>query len=275
MKPKHLKMAAIAPLSESVIFDRRWRKRALAAALAWFFTCLLYGAPATLLESLLHRLLPPLQLQNVSGSLWNGRATQAFWQQGEKVIALGSLEWQLRPWSLLWLHPSLHVAANYGEQFLDAQLRVSPLGAITLTHTSAASPAALLSNWAPLPARGLFALKLERAELAREQLRALQGMLYWQQAQWQWNSHWLALGDYRCELTLPAAQQMRCQLQGQGALALDGAIDVDAKARTWVAQLQVKTASSLPEDFRQSLQLMLATQPDAQGKLSVKRNGRW
>lgn len=256
-------------------FDRRWRKRAAIAAIVWFLACLLYLAPAMLFAQLLRAALPSLQLQNVSGSFWNGNAAQAFWQQNNQTIALGSIEWHLQPWSLLWLHPSAHVVANYGEQFVDAKVRISPLGTVVLSKTSAALPAPLLSNWLPIPVRGQIALKLDRAELSRAHVSALQGTLYWQQAQWQWNTRWLALGDYRCELTLPAPQRIRCGLQGQGALALDGTVDLNAGERSWAMQLQIQAEPSLPEDFLRSLQLMLAAQPDAQGRLAVKRNGRW
>lgn len=259
--------------------DRRGRQRAVIAASLWFLACVLYGAPATFFQSMLRQFVPQLQLQNVSGSFWNGSAAQAFWLQSagpdNKVIALGNFEWHLQPWSLLWLHPSARVSATYGEQFIDTRLRVSPLGSVTLTQTSAALPAALISNWAPAQTRGQIALKLERAEFSRTQINALQGALYWQQSQWQWNSHWLALGDYRCELTLPAAQRMRCALQGEGALALDGVVDVNLQERNWALQLQAKMEPRLPEDFRQGVQMLLAAQPDAQGKYSVKRDGRW
>jgi hypothetical protein len=272
--------AMMAAVKADLFLKPHWRKRVLIAALVWFLMCLFYGAPATLFAALLRSIAPQLQLQNVSGSFWNGNAAEVFWlqnggQQNNQTIALGSIEWHLQPWSLLWLHPSAHITANYGEQFVDATIRLSPLGAVTLNKTSAALPATLLSNWLPIPARGQIALKLDRAELSRTQLRTMQGVLYWQQAQWQWNAHWLALGDYRCELTMPAAQKVHCGVQGQGALALDGAIDVSISERSWLMQLQVKAAPSLPDDFRQSLQLMLAGEPDAQGNVMVKRNGRW
>lgn len=279
---KKMTVAVTANKTElGFVFDRRWRRRAIVASALWFFACVFYGAPATLFESMLRKFVPQLQLQNVSGSFWNGNAAQAFWSQGkagangDQVIALGSFEWHLQPWSLLWLHPTARVSTNYGEQFFDTRLRLSPLGRVTLTQTSAALPAALISNWAPIGARGQFALKLERAALSRSQIDELQGTLYWQQAQWQWNSRWLTLGDYRCELSVPAVKKVNCALQGQGALAIDGAIAVDLQERNWSTQLQVKIDASLPEDFRQGAQLMLAAQPDAQGKYAVNRNGRW
>ena len=251
------------------------RRRLLPVALVWFFACLLYTMPATLFVALLRTLAPPLQLQNVSGSFWNGSAAQAFWQNGTQTIALGRVEWQLRPWTLLWLHPSAHIAANYGDQFVDAHISVSPLGSVALAHTSAALPASLLSTWAPIPARGQFELKLDRAELSRTQVGALRGALYWQQARWQWGAQWLALGDFRCQLTTPKSGQIHCDVQGQGALAVNGAADVDLAARNWALQAQVKPDPALPANFRQSLQFMLSAEPNAQGVLAVKRNGHW
>jgi len=267
------KAADISPADFAL--DRRWRKRAVAAAAIWFLACLLYGAPAALLQTLARVVVPQLQLHNVSGSFWNGSAAQAFWRQGGRVIALGRFEWHLQAWSLLWLHPSARVATSYGEQFIDTHLRLSPLGTLTLRETSAALPATLLSSWLPIAARGQLAAKFERVELTRSQLRAVQGTLYWQQAQWQWGAHWLALGDYRCELTMPKSQQLHCAVQGQGAFAIAGVIEADTAARQWQAQLQGKAENTLPAEFRQGLQLMLGAQPDAQGKFAVKREGRW
>lgn len=253
----------------------RWRRRALLASGIWFLSCLLYGAPAALFVKMVRAAVPALQVQNVSGSFWNGTAAQAFWQQNNQTIALGSIEWHLQPWSLLWLHPSAHIVANFGEQFVDARVRISPLGALTLEKTSAALPATLLSSWAPIPARGQIALKLDRAEFTRTQLKALQGTAYWQQAQWQWSSHWLALGEYRCELNIPAPQQIHCALQGQGALALDGEVNINLSERNWSLQALIRAEPSLPDDFRQGMQVVLAAQPNEQGKLAVKRSGRW
>lgn len=252
-----------------------WRRRAIWGAAVWFMLCLLWGAPAQLLVVMLKPIAPQLQLQAVDGGFWNGAAGQAFWQQDGKVIALGKAEWHINPWSLLWLHPSAHISTSYGEQFVDTRVRLSPLGRIALRDTTAAIPAQLIGYWLPLPARGLLAVKLAHAEFSRQRLYSAAGDIYWQQAQWQWGPRWLVLGDYRCALRMEAAGDLHCALQGQGALGGGGDVAIDFNKKNWSADLKLKADEKLPEDFRQTITVMLTATPDTQGQLLVKRNGRW
>lgn len=258
-----------------IIPAKRWHRRIALIAAAWFFLCLAVGAPAQLLVVILKPLLPQLQLQNVDGGFWRGSAGEGFWRQGDKVIALGKTEWEINPWSLLWLHPSAHISTRYGEQFVDTRVRVSPLGRLALRDMSAAVPVRLIGSWVPLPAKGLLALKLKAADISRAQVISATGDIYWQQAQWQWGNQWLGLGDYRCTLQIEKSGDLHCAVQGQGALAGNGDVRVDFKQKNWSADLRAQAAPALPEDFRHMLTAMLAAQPDAQGQLQVKRSGRW
>jgi len=243
----------------------------------------IWTAPASLFALLLKPIAPQLHLQNVSGGFWQGSAGQAIWQQNARAVALGSLQWKINPLSLLWLHPSAHVSinvptsapANQSEQFLDAHVRVSPLGHIALRDVGAALPMTLLSQWLPLPANGTLMLKIERADFARQQLQSLQGTAYWQRAQWQWNSRWIGLGDYSCALQMPNAQQLQGVLQGQGAVGGSGELAVNFSERSYTLNAQLKAERNLPEEFRQGLILMAGAQPDANGQMHIKRSGRW
>jgi hypothetical protein len=267
-KIQSMNISAIFPAAVS-------RRRIWLAVILWFLVCLASTAPAQLLVLLLKPLAPQLQLQDVDGNFWRGSASQAFWSQRDKVVALGKTDWQINPWSLLWLHPSAHVATHYGEQFIDTQVRVSPLGRIALRDTTAAVPAQFIGYWLPLPAQGLVALKLAAADISRQRLLAANGDIYWQQAQWQWGRHWLALGDYRCALRIETAGDLHCALQGQGALGGGGDISADFNKKIWAADLKLKVASSLPDEFRQMLTALLAAQPDAQGQMQIKKDGHW
>ena len=252
-----------------------WRRRAIGAAAVWFFVCLLWGAPAQLLAAMLKPLLPQLQLLAIDGGFWNGSAGQAFWQQDGKVMALGKIEWQLSPGSLLWLHPSAHIATRYGEQFVDTHIRFSPRGRIVLYDTSAAIPVQLVGYWLPLPAKGLLDVKLARAEFSRRRVDKAEGDIYWQQAQWQWGAQWLALGDYRCTLHMETAGDLHCVLQGQGALAGTGDVEIDFNKKNWSAAARLKPDAKLPEDFRQTVAALLAVKVDAQNQWQIRRNGSW
>jgi hypothetical protein len=259
----------------------RIQRRVIAAAAIWFVVCLIWTAPASLFALLLKPIVPQLQLQNISGGFWHGAAGQAIWQQEGRAIALGSLQWKIYPLSLLWLHPSARLSAttgmetNQGEQFFDAHVRISPFGHIALRDANAAIPMTLLSQWLPLPANGTLTLKLDRAEFARKQLQSLQGTVYWQRAQWQWNSRWVGLGDYSCALQMPNAQQLQGMLQGQGALGGNGEVTVNFSERSYTLNAQLKAERSLPEEFRQGLVLMAGAQPGANGQMQIRRSGRW
>jgi hypothetical protein len=260
---------------DDILPARNWCRRAWLIAVLWLLICLAATAPAQLLVVVLKPLVPQLQLHNVDGGFWRGSAAQAYWQQDGKVIALGKAEWQLNPWSLFWLHPSARVATHYGEQFFDARVRLSPLGSVALRDANAALPAQLLGLWLPLPARGQFALKIAAVDIARQQLRAVNGDVYWQQAQWQWGQRWLRLGDYRGALRMDKTGELHCALTGQGALAGSGDIGLDFNKKIWSADLSIKPEATLPEEFRQTITVMLAAKPDAQGQLHVQKNGSW
>jgi hypothetical protein len=269
--------ANLANRNSSELFtDPRNRRYLIGAAAIWFFSCLLWGAPASFMAALLKPLAPQLDMQILEGGFWRGRAGEVYWRQNDQRIALGSVEWQLSPWSLLWLHPSAHVSATYGPQFVDARVRLSPLGNIQLRDVRAALPVGALAHWLPVPADGLLGLKLTRADVARRdwQLRELAGELQWQQAAWQWSSRWVTLGDYRCLLTMKDGAALDIALQGEGALAASGGAQVNLREKNYALQLQLTPAATLPQEFREGAGALLGER-DVQGRWQIKRNGKW
>jgi len=251
------------------------RRAALAVASLWFLACLFYGAPPQLFAALVQR-GGTLQLETIDGSFWQGRAGEAYViLPDQQRIALGTLEWRLRPSSLLWLHPDAHVSTEYGEQSAQADVRLSPLGTVQLHNVRATAPLAALNRWLPLPAQGTVSIDLAELELSRSELRKVQGQLSWQQASWEWNMRWLALGDYRCELQMTKPAQVRCALQGAGALGIEGELLVDLNDKNYSLQAQLRPADSLPRDFREGLALVLGATRDASGQMPLHRDGRW
>jgi hypothetical protein len=144
-----------------------------------------------------------------------------------------------------------------------------------LRDTRAAVPLPALNHWLPLPARGLLALNLSNAKIAGSELRELQGEIVWQQASWQWSTRWLELGDYRGQLQMEQAPKLHGVIEGKGALALNGQIDIDWKEKKYDVQAQLIANESLPKEFRDGLTLLLAAKQDAQGHYQVRRNGGW
>ena len=243
----------------------RVRRRWLVAGLLWFLVCVVTLAPASATVRLLAWRLPQLELAAVEGSFWQGRAGQAFWRIGNQRIALGRLDWDLSGWSLLWLHPRAHISAEWGEQIVSTDLRVSPFGSVTLRETRAALPVELVKIWAPIPARGTLTLALDRVEFDRDGLRELKGTGEWRRAQWQWGARWLALGDYQFSADSDSAGAMAGSIKGAGDVGANGTFTFDPRARRYGVQTKLTVSRGLPQEFRDSLVYLLGAkpQPDA------------
>ena len=265
------------------LFSQRYRRRLILAAILWFAGWLLALAPAQLAARLLQRALPQLELAAVEGSCWNGSARQAFINLGNQRLALGRLDWQLNSWSLLWLHPSAHIATQWGDQMLDAQLRVGPMGVITLRDTRALFPVELAKLWLPVPARGVIGLNLQSAVIQNRLPQNIVGEIQWQRAQWQWGDRWLSLGDYRLQLHSENTGELRGEISGEGDLASTGTLQFDPVKRAYQIDAKLSASRGLPQEFRDSLVFLLNAKPvenSEQGAgapllLQLQRNGAW
>ena len=112
-------------MPDSITFSPRLRRCLIVAAALWILACLLAVAQATAAARLLRWSVPQLELAAIDGSFWQGSAGQAFINLGNQRIALGRLDWALNGWSLLWLHPSAKISAEWGEQIIAARVRVN------------------------------------------------------------------------------------------------------------------------------------------------------
>jgi hypothetical protein len=261
---------------EVALLPRRLRRALLLLLPVWFLAALAWLAPAQLLPMLLHGALPQLDLGNVYGSFWRGRAPSVLWHDGSRAVALGAVEWRIAPWSLLLLQPRLQFTADYGEQFVHATLVTSASGRVELRKGRAALPARSVPLAVPLPVDGLFALQLERLELRGDgTLMALAGELQWQRAALQWEQRWLALGDYRCRLQAVAADQVRCELEGGSAAAVNGVVDIDLAQRSYRIASDWRLGDELPAEVRDGAPLLFGASGDRAGGWRIEREGRW
>ncbi len=271
---------AVAIADNSGVLLSRPLRRALYIALPlWFVLALAWLAPAQLLPALLQGALPQLQLGSVAGSFWHGRAANAQWQDQQQTFALGAVEWRLSPWSLLLLHPRVEVSSEFGEQFIAAKARLSPLGAVALHDVRVAVPAASLRMALPIPVEGLITLQLPQLSLHRDgTLETVAGELQWQRAAWQWEHRWLPLGDYRCQLQSAAAGQLHCQLDGGSAARISGAVDVDLTQRRYRIDGELLLSDELPSSVRDGAGLLLGGDPvgnDGGERWHIERQGSW
>lgn len=257
------------PLSGNRAIRRSW----VLAAVLWLVLCLLWTAPASLFAALMQKALPALRLEAVTGSFWQGRAGQAYWIWQGRLFSLGALQWRVKPWSLLWLRPGVHLSATYGEQFLDTEASIG-VGGVQLRDTRAALPISALSFWLPVPADGLLALRLNRARFDAGQPSELTGELDLQRMRWQWNERWLTLGDYRVQLKVDD-NGLTGDVSGGTTLAASGQVKADLETRKYRLSGTLKTSSDLPSELRDGIRLMLAAKPLGDGVWQLERSGNW
>lgn len=198
-------------------------------ALLFLLLVLLALAPARLLAWV----VPPGQLvvAGLSGSVWHGRAARVEVVTPAGSLALGRVDWQLSPWSLLGLAPRLQVQSHWGTQRLSGELHLVGADTLRINNLSASLDAGLLRHLAPLALAGNLSLQAAALELHDGLPRALsEGRLVWQQARWASPRGPIPLGSYVLEAEQAAGAPLRGEVitlqgpvQAAGELQWDGA----------------------------------------------------
>ena len=124
--------------------------------------------------------LQPLRLQGVSGSVWEGAATQA----SVYALPLGEVRWKLDPWATLGLSARGDMALSGRDLTASATVNADRHH-IHLSQANARMPAAMLSPVLDIPSLvlvGELDLKLAAFELRDGYLQWADGVLVWRNA---------------------------------------------------------------------------------------------
>lgn len=105
--------------------------------------------PLSLMDSYLKK-VPNLQYQDASGTLWNGRLSNVtlLLSKGKK-IALGQLDWQLKPLALLTGKVTLDFETRHQKRRSQGQASVSITQVVTLKNTNFQTDVAWFQNLTP------------------------------------------------------------------------------------------------------------------------------
>ncbi len=208
---------------------KRWLGWATLAVVS-LLAAALVQLPASIAQRLLAHGLPALQLQQVTGSAWQGSAGQAVWQGN----ALGPLTWKLSGASLLLLRPKLALTLN--GSVVSGQAVITRLvdGSIRVDQAQLRMPGAwlqLIVNQPQLGLRGDLELDIEQARIDPQGwLVALDGNAWWRSAAisgagvsvlGDLSLHWQTTGEGQILGTLSDAG---------GPLALSGQVTVANRA---------------------------------------------
>lgn len=233
-----------------------------AAALLWWL-------PARWALPLLQSSLHGLRLQQVGGTLWDGRAERVLSAGGRD---LGRVQWQLSHRILLG---RVELRVDFaGPQFaFSGQVRKLPAGRMAWSDLQArAELSALADPRLRLPLgqpRGELALRADHALLQGGWPLRMRAELQWRQAAMQTQGGDVALGDLHGQVTAQdGVIHAQWQDDGQGPLRTSGALQLSLLGWRLQAELQ-------PRHGDPALRRWLAAlgQPDAGGTIHLERSG--
>jgi general secretion pathway protein N len=249
---------------------KRWRWHILLFIVA-YLVALVATLPAALAMRWAQPALAQLpQLQGVEGSIWSGRASQA----SHNGMALGELQWRLSPWRLLLGRIDVAVQLHHADGYLDGTLSRGFIdGRLRLSDVTGQLPAAMVKGFVPkLPIvpTGSFAVNMDEAEIDAAGLRALDGRIVW-------NKGGVAaplalqLGDLVAEFSSVESGIAGTIKDSGGPLQLAAELKLGLDGNYTITG---KSAARPGADPALGTSLSLLGQPDAQGMISFRFNGR-
>ena len=180
---------------------------------------LLSTFPAERAFAMLNQQLPNLRAAGLSGTAWSGQAS-ILQIQGQN---LEKLQWQLKPWSVLFGQLELDVQLDGADVAGQASIGLQPDGAIQLTDVDLRLSAAEISTQfqVPVDLGGQFIVQLQSAKLMGQKILSAEGLVRWQRAALV-SPFAQPLGEFVAQLSTEA-DDIKAQVKDEGGpLQLDG-----------------------------------------------------
>jgi len=208
----------------------------------------------------------PLQIGQIRGSVWHGRAEGVSYAG----IELGTLRWRLSP-AQLWGRTDLHLLlkGDLAHGKADITRRGDTLTGrdVHLEVTVDTLPVTL--GTPPMHPRGTLVIDIARVELHDGWPRALMGHIVWQDAALADRFDTVPLGDLRADLSERDGSVLEAKLSDDGGpLALSGT--VEASTLGWRVNAVLRARKDTPLMHRVIAQL---GQPSSDGSLHLDMHG--
>jgi general secretion pathway protein N len=210
----------------------------------------------------------PVQMDGVTGTIWDGRVANVVVPYGGAYYSLGELEWKLDPWSLLAMSPCAKFNTELGTQTTAGTACAGLGGALTLKDTQLNLPAGIAEVWAPVRVRGHVDAQVKNLVFADNQIRELQGSGSWSNAYYHNSQTWVPLGTIAFDLTQ----------DGNGGLAakvfdIDGPLKLDLNSQFSLAGAydirgNIVLKPGAPQEIGQLL--MIVARETGRGEFSVE-----
>lgn len=145
---------------------------------------------------------PQLTWNGISGTIWRGRVLGMQVQSPWGPWHLGTVDWQLHPWSLLLLSPRLSIESDWQGQQVVSEVTVSAGGRLRFKESQIELPAGLARIWFPVTVGGEVAVLAESLLVENGNLVDGTALVSWNRADWTALDTPLPLGDYEARVVI-------------------------------------------------------------------------
>ena len=229
---------------------------------------LLSTFPAERAFAMLNQQLPNLRAAGLSGTAWSGQAS-ILQIQGQN---LEKLQWQLKPWSVLFGQLELDVQLDGADVAGQASIGLQPDGAIQLTDVDLRLAAAEMSTQfqVPVDLGGQFIVQLQSARLMGQKILSAEGLIRWQRAALV-SPFAQPLGEFVAQLSTEA-EFIKAQVKDEGGpLQLDGVASLKSDG-SYNFNGSVSVRDSQQQLLVQGVKAM--GRPGSDGRVPLRYSGR-
>jgi hypothetical protein len=171
--------------------------------LLWVIVSLLFVAimsvahlPAAWIFTKVQQQVPQLSVNNTSGFLWHGSASDAEFTQRGYPLPLGNIQWHMDWMSFIFFKPCLIFTIDSEMSQVKGHLCIHPISQkIIIYQLQGQIPVTGIAEMFGVAIGGNVQMMLDRFILEDKQLSWVRGDLFWKSARFYNGEKWLDLGD--------------------------------------------------------------------------------
>ena len=245
-------------------------KHYVITAVVTYLSFLIISVPATMVTGLLSEHMPQVNIQGVSGTLWNGSAQRISLSHSHVI---DDVDWTFCAWRLLTAEACLDLQATYKSKTVKGQLGVGITGTLQARDLSTEMDAQLLGDLAGLPIgelNGLVNIHLESANWSQGQVPSITGNILWNSAAIT-VAETADLGDIAITLEESDDYPLTAITSNKGGqLALNGESHINDDG-SYNLELKLSPNNTATKNLRGSLEMFAKKQND--GSFVLKNTG--
>ena len=190
-----------------------------------------------------------LHFGNVTGTVWKGTVSDVSVRYNRINMILGYTQWQLKPWQLLLGSVGLHLKADHDKQYIEGDVQASVSGIVTVSDAEVMAPAALMTQFYPIPGQIGGDIEINITELAFDAkgLKALEASGVYQKGSYNLGEL-VELGTYGAKFNMEKDTIKATMNDVDAQVGMDGDASIDLANRKYELDVKLtpkKTANPL------------------------------